>query len=217
MACENQRVAAFFDVDRTLIEVNSGAQWIRHEWRGGRISVRQLVRAMWWLTLYRMSRMDFEEVTAKATIDYAGRPVAAVESEVRAWFDQEIATWICKQGQAAVARHQQAGHIVALLTSGTRFSAQPLAERFGIEHVLCTELEAANGLLTGKHLYPACGGEGKIAHAEKFAAAHSIDMSKSYFYTDSMSDMPMLLRVGEPRVINPDPRLRRAARARGWQ
>lgn len=210
------RIAAFFDVDRTLIEVNSGAEWIRHEWRGGRLSLRRLLRALWWLTLYRLSWMDFEDVTTKATSDYLGRSVSDLENEVRAWFDSDIATWICKQGLQAVEYHRSQGHIIALLTSGTRFSAQPLAERLGIDHILCTELEAEQGVLTGRHLAPACGGSGKVVYAEKFAENHGIDMGKSYFYTDSMSDLPMLERVGEPRVINPDARLRRAAVARGW-
>ncbi len=210
------RIAAFFDVDHTLLEINSGTEWVRHEWRRGRMSVRGLLRAIWWLALYRLSWMDFEDVTAKATVGYHGRAVADLEAEVRTWFDSEIAAWICKQGRQAIAQHRSQGHIVALLTSGTRFSAQPLAERLGVDHVLCTELETHNGVLTGRHLAPACGGSGKIVHAEKFAEDHNIDMARSYFYTDSMSDLPMLERVGEPRVVNPDARLRREARARGW-
>jgi phosphoserine phosphatase len=63
---------------------------------------------------------------------------------------------------------------------------------------------------------PLCFGAGKVVHASAWARDHGVDLSASAFYTDSVSDLPMLERVGEPRVINPDLRLRRVARRRGW-
>lgn len=210
------RVAAFFDVDHTLLAVNSGRKWIEHLRRTGQLSTRKLLRSLLWLARYRLALLDLEAVTAEAAKDWAGRPVAALEAEVGAWFEAEIVRWICPEGQARITRHQQDGHVVALLTSATRFSVEPLARRLGVAHVLCTRLEEVAGALTGRHVAPACAGPGKVAHAERFAADHAIDLSRSYFYTDSYSDLPMLECVGLPRVINPDPRLRRLARARGW-
>lgn len=210
------RVAAFFDIDHTLLEINSGYHWVRYLRRTGKMSAARTLVSLSWLLRYRLSLIDLEAVTARAVRDYAGADIAALEVEVRAWFDAEIAPWVCAEGRARVAEHLAEGHVVALLTSGTRFSAQLLAERLGIAHTLCTELEERGGVLTGKHLPPACAGPGKVVHAERFAAAHAIDLSRSYFYTDSFSDLPMLERVGKPWVISPDPRLRRRALARGW-
>ena len=93
----------------------------------------------------------------------------------------------------------------------------PLAELLGVPDLLCTELEVVDGRLTGRHIAPACAGAGKVVYAERYAAEHGVDLGRSYFYTDSYSDLPMLERVGCPRVVNPDPRLRRRARARGWE
>jgi HAD superfamily hydrolase (TIGR01490 family) len=209
-------VAAFFDVDHTLLAINSGYLWVRHQRRTGKMSAARTLRSLTWLVRYRLALLDLEAVTARAVRDYSGAVVTEVEAEVRAWFEAEIVRWICPEGQARVRRHQQDGHVVALLTSGTRFSAEPLAERLGVAHVLCTALEERDGVLTGRHIAPACAGPGKVAHAERFAARHDIDLSRSYFYSDSMSDLPMLERVGKPWVISPDPRLGRRARARGW-
>jgi HAD superfamily hydrolase (TIGR01490 family) len=210
------KVAAFFDVDHTLLECNSGYLWVRYLRRTGQMSLGRTLRALLWLARYKLALIDLEAVTAEAVRDWAGASVAGITKEVGAWFDAEIARWICPEGQARIARHLQDGHVVALLTSGTRFSVEPLAARLGVTHVLCTRLEETDGALTGRHLPPACAGAGKVIHAERFAAEHGIDLSRSYFYTDSLSDLPMLVRVGEPRVINPDPRLSRHARARGW-
>lgn len=216
-AARGSGTAAFFDVDLTLLAVNSGASWLRHAWRTGRVRPLRALRALGWLLRYRLALLDLEAVTALAASDYRGDRVDALDAEARAWFDRDLAPHVCVEGRARVAEHHARGHVVALLTSGTRFSATPLAELLGVEHVLCTELEAEEGRLTGRHLPPACAGPGKVVHAERFAAARGIDLARSYFYTDSFSDLPMLERVGFPRVINPDPRLRRRARARGWE
>ena len=85
-----------------------------------------------------------------------------------------------------------------------------------MDHILCSEVEERDGTLTGLLLPPPCYGPGKVVHAERLAAEQGIDLDRSYFYSDSYTDLPMLERVGEPRVINPDPRLSRAAKQRGW-
>ena len=63
---------------------------------------------------------------------------------------------------------------------------------------------------------PACFGRGKVHWAEDLGSRRSLDLDKSWFYTDSYTDLPMLERVGNRVIVNPDPRLRRAARRRGW-
>lgn len=217
MSEEDGRVAAFFDVDHTLIDVNSGAKWLGYMWRAGQVSVREAVQSLSWLLRYRLSLLDLEVVTAVAAETYRGVSVATITAAVREWFAREIAARVCVEGRARVAEHQAQGHIVALLTSGTRFSATPLAELLGVPHVLCTDMEVNAGVLTGRHIPPACAGAGKVVYAERFAAEHGVDLGRSFFYTDSFSDLPMLERVGQPRVINPDLRLKRRARVRGWQ
>jgi len=209
--------AAFFDVDHTLLAVNSGSSWLRHMWRTGKIRPLRALQALGWLVRYRLAILDLEAVTTLAVSDYRGGSVAALDGEVREWFAREILKHVCVEAPRRIAEHRANGHVVALLTAGPRFSATPLAELLAVEHVLCTELEAEAGRLTGRHFPPACAGPGKVVHAERFAAARGIDLSQSYFYTDSYSDLPMLERVGHPRVINPDPRLRRRARVRGWE
>jgi putative phosphoserine phosphatase / 1-acylglycerol-3-phosphate O-acyltransferase len=73
-----------------------------------------------------------------------------------------------------------------------------------------------DGRFTGEAVRPVCYGDGKMYWAERFAAAEGLELDQSYFYTDSITDLPVLERVGEPRVVNPDPRLRRLALRRGW-
>ena len=211
------RIAAFFDVDHTLLDVNSGRSWLRHAWRTGKVRPIRALQAVGWLIRYRLALLDLESVSARVALDYKGVRVADIDAEVREWFYRDIVQHVCVEGREHVADHLQRGHIVTLLTSGTRFSATPLAEMLKVPHVLCTDIETIDGVITGRHIAPACAGPGKVVHAERFAAEHGVDLARSYFYTDSFSDLPMLERVGHPRVVNPDPRLRQRARVRGWE
>ncbi len=211
-----RRVAAFFDIDHTVLEINSGSKWIAYLWRTGKMSPWQLAQAMTWLVQYRFSLLDFEAMTRKVLGSYTGKEVEPIEQEVEAWFRDEVAWAICSEAWQRVEEHRRAGHEIALLTSATRFLSNPVARALQVEHILCTEVEIVDGVLTGRHIEPLCYGPGKVLRAEQFAAERGIELARSYFYTDSFSDLPMLERVGEPRVINPDPRLRRRAADLGW-
>ena len=215
-AAGSERVGAFFDVDHTVLEVNSGTKWVGYQWKHDRMSLPELVRAIWWTVEYRFGLLDFDAMAGRVIQQYRGLEIAPYEHEVEQWYRAEIEASICVEARERIEEHRRSGHVVALLTSATRFLSAPLSRALGIEHVLCTEVGEEGGRFTGTHHTPACYGTGKVLRAETFAAEHGIDLARSFFYSDSYSDLPMLERVGEPRVINPDPRLRRLAQRRGW-
>lgn len=209
------KVAAFFDVDHTLIACNSGRKWVEYLWRNGKISMGAVLRSVWWLVKYRMSVLDYEAVTREVVAGYAGQSVDEMVRELAEWFRTDIEPEICVEGRTEIEWHRSQGHTLVLLTSGTFFSVEPLQKILDVPHLVCTQLEIVDGVLTGRYHPPSCFGPGKLKAAREFAELHGIDLPNSYFYTDSYSDLPMLLEVGQPRVINPDPRLRRWALQRG--
>ncbi|MEM6989655.1 MAG: HAD family hydrolase [Myxococcota bacterium] len=211
-----RHVAAFFDIDHTVLEVNSGTKWVAYQWNSGRMGVFELMRALWWTGQYRFGWLDFSAMATRVIAQYEGQEVAPIEREVSEWFQRDVAWAICTEARERIEEHRDQGHVVALLTSATRFLSRPVADALSLQHILCTEVEEADGRFTGKFVPPACYGPGKVERAEVFAAAHDVDLDASYFYSDSVSDLPMLQRVGEPRVVNPDPRLRRKAAELGW-
>jgi len=210
-------IAAFFDIDHTVLEINSGSKWISYLWKSGQMSTVMLMRSLTWLVEYRFGLLDFEAMAKRVLATYKGRPIQPIIEEVEAWFERDVAWAICVQARERVAEHRAAGHHVVLLTSATQFLSYAVARTLDVEHVLCTEVEVEAGIVTGRHIAPACYGSGKVVRAERWAAHNGVDLDASYFYTDSYSDLPMLERVGLPRVVNPDPRLRRKASERGWQ
>src|SRR6185437_3127727 len=104
---------------------------------------------------------------------------------------------------------------VVLATGSTIYAARPVARGVGIDHVLSSELEVVEGAFTGRPS-ALCFGKHKVTLAEQWAASHRIDLAKSYFYSDSYNDLPMLARVGTAIAVNPDTRLRRHAKKHGW-
>jgi HAD superfamily hydrolase (TIGR01490 family) len=212
----DRRIGAFFDIDHTVLEINSGTKWIRYMWRTGQMTLPGLMRALGWSVQYRFGLLDFDSMAARVMRQYEGRDEAPLREEVERWFQAEIAWAICTQARETIAEHRAQGHVIALLTSATRYLSTPLARVLDVEHILCTEIEVADGRFTGRMSPPACYGPGKVVWAERFAERLGIDLDASFFYSDSYSDLPMLERVGQPRVINPDPRLRRRAAHERW-
>jgi HAD superfamily hydrolase (TIGR01490 family) len=211
------QVAAFFDMDRTLLRCNTGARWIGFLRRRGEISAWKAARAAWWIVRYRLSLIDMEEVAAIVVAELKGQREALIVETTRRWFDDEIASEVAPRAREAIAYHRDQGHVVAILSSSTRYVTEPLAALLGIEHVLCTRLHIEeDGRFAGTHVRPSCYGRGKVHWAERFASERGVDLGASWFYTDSYSDLPMLERVGVRKVVNPDTRLARHARRAGW-
>ncbi len=212
------RRAALFDMDHTLLHVNSGTLWIRYLRERGEITSWTQLRALSWILRYKLAVLDMESVTTRVIAQMAGDSEPEMREKCRAFFERDIATQIAPLGKEALTRHRDAGDVVAILSSSTPYVIRRAAgdALLGIEHVICTRLDVADGKFVGTHQRPACYGAGKVVWAERFAALHNIDLDRSVFYTDSYSDLPMLERVGERRVINPDARLSRHARRVGW-
>ncbi len=209
-------VAALFDIDGTLIARNSAPLYMRHLRQTGQARRRDVARALYYLGRYKLGLLDLGRTLQVTMAWVRGKTEAAVEADCVEWYARVIRPYLFPAMAATVAAHQRAGHVAAILTSATRYLAEPLAADLGIEHVLVTRLVVRDGRFTGEAVRPVCYGAGKTYWAEHFAQAHGIDLGRSYFYTDSITDLPVLERVGNPRVVNPDPRLRRTAQRRGW-
>lgn len=210
------RIAAFFDVDCTLLEVNSGKMWLARQWKDGEIGLFDAARFMMWLVLYRFGFLDFEKVAKLSLARYVGEREDKILAQMSRWSNEELVPWICKEARESIAEHREQGHLIVLLTSGTSFAVKALGETLGLEHLLCTEVQVRDGVLTADLEKPVCYGKGKVTKAEIFALQHGVDLDASFFYSDSTSDTPMLERVGHPVVVNPDPRMRFIANRRGW-
>ena len=210
-------VAAFFDLDRTLIDVNSGFTWAQHELRQGNVSRLQFMRAALWTGMYHLSLIDMERAFAQAVSHYRGEPRASLDARTCAWFAREVQGRLRPKAQRTIEEHRARGHQLVILTGSSCFEARAAAQAWGFDAWLANDLHTdEQGLLTGDFVRPMCYGEGKIVYAERWAMERGVSLEDSFFYSDSLSDLPMLERVGHARVVTPDPRLKQEARRRGW-
>jgi HAD superfamily hydrolase (TIGR01490 family) len=214
---EKRKTGAFFDLDRTLIGVNSGYLYALYERRHGRIGKRQFLRATFWLGLYHLAVIDMERAFGEAVRHYQGVPSTLLFERTREFFEQEVVTTLQPGAVEALSHHRAQGHALVLLTASSPYMSRLACERWELDDWLCNQFptDEADRLL-GTFEAPMCYGPGKVIRAQHYADTRDIDLDESYFYSDSYSDLPMLERVGHPRVVNPDPRLRREAQRRRW-
>lgn len=209
-------IAAFFDMDNTLLSVDSGMSWTKFLYRRGELPTSMVAKAIYWSTLYKLAVLDMDAVMTKLVEDLRGDSEAEMIAKCAVWYAQDVAPHVAPAGRVAIEHHRRAGHTIVLATGSTVYAATPVAKGVGIEHVLSTRLEVGHdGAFTGR---PAalCFGRHKVTLAEKWAADNGIDLRRSYFYSDSYNDLPMLARVGHPIAVNADTRLRRHALRHGW-
>ena len=209
-------VAALFDIDGTLIARNSAPLYMRHLRRTGQATWGDVAWTVYYVARYKLGLLNLDRALAASMGFVRGREESVIRADAAEWYARVVRPYLYPAMAATVDVHRRAGHVLGLLTSATRYLAEPLAADLGIEHVLVTQLVVEGGRFTGEAVRPVCYGEGKTYWAERFAQERDVDLGRSYFYTDSITDLPVLTRVGEPRVVNPDPRLRREAGRRGW-
>ena len=209
------RAAAFFDMDNTLLRVDSGMSWVRFLYRRGELPPRMVAKAVYWQALYRLAVLDMDAVFTRLVEDLRGDSEAEMIAKCKIWYRDHVAPEVAPAARVAIEHHRRAGHVIVLATGSTQYAARPVAHALGIEHVLSSLLEVEGGVFTGR---PAgfCFGQHKVVLAERWAERHNVDLATSYFYSDSYNDLPMLERVGTAIAINADARLRRHARRRGW-
>lgn len=208
---------AFFDLDRTLLSVNSGSGWIRAEYTDGYISRWQLLRATVWLARYHLGLAEMEAVLRDAIAAYAGEPEAELRDRTHRFYEREVRHRVRPGALEALDRHRAAGDRLVLLTTSSNYLSEMIGHQLALDDWLCSRFEVdPEGRLTGRPV-TLCYGPHKVSLAAAWAADHGVELTDCAFYSDSITDAPMLEAVGRPVVIEPDPRLRRLARARGWR
>lgn len=216
LARTRPRIGAFFDMDKTLIAENSATLFMQHRYRKGEISNLDVLRGLAVYLQYKVGVLDIRNWTQRMMLDFRGASEAELEQEAREWFDERVVPTLYPEAVRLVREHQAAGHVVAIVSGATRFVVGPLAERLGIQHMLFTRLEVEDGRFTGRVIEPICFEEGKIYWLQQLIEEEGVDLAKSWFYTDSITDRPLLDLVAHPVAVNPDPMLYREALRRNW-
>jgi HAD superfamily hydrolase (TIGR01490 family) len=217
---------ALFDLDHTLLPIDSDHAWGEYTVeRGWRDPVIFKTRNDAFFENYKIGKLDPVEYLMFAT--EAIRQRGATESiALRAdYMAFIIEKNIKKSALELLYKHRAAGDEILLVTATNEFVTEPIAKRFGIEHLIAVQLETdrplhEGGWYTGRWTGTPSFKEGKVERVRQWLAQRGKtwdDVSHSTFYSDSMNDLPLLEHVSEPVATNPDPRLRALAIQRGWR
>jgi len=209
-------VGAFFDLDQTLFAGFSATSFTRDQFASGRLSPRDLADSLRATLSFAFGRTGFSTFVSATSAVYRGMSESVLEEAGQRTFEKHLATEIYPESRALVKAHQEMGHTVAIITSATRYQAEPVARELGIEHLLYTQLGVEDGILTGKVIRPTCYGEGKAAAGRSLASKYDLDLDESYFYSDSHEDLPLFDIVGRPRPLNPTRKLAQISKERQW-
>ena len=210
--------AAFFDLDKTVIARSSTLAFGRPLYKEGFIGRSELIKGIYAQLVYLLTGADeakmekmrqaLLELTKGWDADRLGALVQETLSEI-------VDPIIFSEAMDLVEEHLAAGRRVYLVSSSAEEIVLPLAHYLGIPNAIGTRPRVEDGKYTGE-LEFYCYGEGKRVAIQKEAAEHGIDLSESYAYSDSVTDLPMLEAVGHPHAVNPDKELRAVAGEREW-
>jgi putative phosphoserine phosphatase/1-acylglycerol-3-phosphate O-acyltransferase len=210
------KVAAFFDFDGTLIQGYSAGALIAHRARNFELGPDEFVRTMRAALGGPLDEEAFKDLMLQGIRGWIGRTDDELLELGEELFAKEIAGALFHGTWRLVRAHQNKGHTVVIATSATRMQVQPMARELGIEHVLCTELETENGVLTGGIAGRPPWGDGKASAVREFVKRQRIPLKNCHAYANGDEDAPFLDAVGCPHPVNPGSALARHAGERGW-
>jgi HAD superfamily hydrolase (TIGR01490 family) len=212
------RVAAVFDLDKTILATSAAAAMSRPMLAGGLLTRRAMLRAAYARAAFELGHADAaatERLRAALARMVRGWDVATVSAIVEQTLAEAIAPTVYAEAVALIDDHHARGHDVVIASASGTDVVRPIADLLGADHVVATRMAVLDGRYTGELEFYAYG-EDKAAAVRELAAAQGYDLEASFAYSDSVTDLPLLEAVGHPTVVNPDRALRRIAAERGW-
>ncbi len=207
-----------FDLDNTLLAGDSDFEWAQFLIEQGVLD-REVYEArnQQFYDQYKAGTLDIYEFLDFQLKPLSRHPRAVLDAWHREFMARKIRPLIRDSARALVERHRADMRVV--ITATNSFVTAPIAREFGIGHLIATEPEQRGGEFTGNTVEVPCFREGKVTRLESWLAGQGMTMAsfdESWFYSDSLNDLPLLARVTHPVAVDPDATLRAHAEQHGW-
>ena len=212
-----KRKLALFDLDNTLLDGDSDYEWAQFLIEEGVLHAGDYdAKNDWFYERYKDGTLDIHEFLDFQLAPIARRPRAQLDAWHRQFMQRRIRPIILPGAAELIERHR--GDLTAIVTATNRFITAPIAAELGVEHLLATDIEEHEGVFTGKPRGTPTFREGKIRRVDEWLAERGTRLAdyESWFYSDSLNDLPLLERVDHPVAVDPDATLRAKAKERGW-
>jgi HAD superfamily hydrolase (TIGR01490 family) len=215
---DGMAVAAFFDLDKTILAKSSTLAFSRPFYDGGLINRRSVLRSAYAQFVFALQGADhdqMEKMRAYLSSMVAGWPVQTVRDIVAETLHTIVDPLVYDEAVSLIESHQAQGHEVVIVSASGAEVVEPIGEMLGADHVIATQMVVADGSYTGEIATYAYG-EGKAVAIRALAGERGYDLAECFAYSDSETDLPMLEAVGHPHAVNPDKVLRRRSAEHGW-
>jgi HAD superfamily hydrolase (TIGR01490 family) len=210
-------IAAFFDFDKTLVEVESARMGLKALWDNGMMPFGYVVKLIAANLLYKRHWLSEERMGLIALSFYKNKRLADFQRYSAEFYQQYLKPHLAPRMLERVDFHKNRGHLLVLVSGSLRYYLEPVVEDLGFNHLLCTDLEEDRaGFLTGRPKGPLCIDKNKQDLALDLARRFGLDLPRSYAYGNHQADIPLLQLVGRPFVVEPTRPLRRAAMRQSW-
>jgi HAD superfamily hydrolase (TIGR01490 family) len=208
---------ALFDLDNTLLEGDSDYEWAQFLIEEGVLHADEYqAKNEYFYARYKDGTLDIHEFLAFQLAPIARRPRAELDAWHRQFMQRRIRPIILPKSMDLIEQHS--GALCAIVTATNRFITAPIARELGVPHLLATDIEEVDGVFTGRGRGTPTFREGKITCVNEWLAARGTKLTdyESWFYSDSLNDLPLLELVTHPVAVDPDDTLRARATERAW-
>lgn len=209
-----------FDLDNTLLCGDSDFEWAQFLIERGVLD-REVYEArnQTFYDQYKAGTLDIHEFLDFQLKPLARHPRTQLDIWHKQFMHEHILPIINRRARELVDRSLAEADLVAIITATNSFVTMPIAREFGVEHLIATEPEQSGGEFTGKVDGTPCFRDGKISRLDTWLAQRGVnwgDVTESWFYSDSLNDLPLLARVSRPVAVDPDATLKAHAENSGW-
>jgi len=212
-----ENVAAFFDFDRTLIEVESGRmalKWMREQ---GIVMPGYIMKILAAIFLYRLNLFSEERMVRTLLTFYRDKKLSDFQPGSEGFYRDYLRPYLAPNIVDRVHFHREKGHLLVMVSGSLRYLLEPVVKDLGFDHLFCTDLEVgSDGLLTGRPRGQICVDAMKKRVALEVAEKMRLNLAQCFAYGDHRADIPLLELVGYPHAVEPDAFLQRIAAERGW-
>jgi len=209
---------ALFDLDNTLLQGDSDVEWAQFLIEEGVLHPDEYhAKNLWFAERYKDGTLDIHEFLEFQLAPLAAHPRERLDAWHEGFMQRKIRPIILERAVELLESH--AGCVRAIVTATNRFITAPIAKELGVDHLVATDIEEVGGCFTGKPRGTPCFREGKIENVDEWLSKQGKTLGdfESWFYSDSLNDLPLLQRVDHPVAVDPDPTLAAHAKERGWQ
>ena len=213
----SKNIAAFFDFDETLLDIESSRLGFNYLWQRRLVSFGFILKVLTLSYFFKRHWISDEKMAGILLKFYRNRRLDDFQQGASDFYREHLKPHLAPNILALAISHRRQGHLLVLISGSVRYMLEPVAEDLGFDHLLCTELEiGVDGLLTGCAAGPPCLNSNKRVLAQMLARKAKIDLALSYAYGNHQSDIPLLKLVGHPRAVEPTEPLRKVAVANNW-